>query len=696
MKNLYLFFLLAFFFNSSLFPQTGSVELREGGGTLVNTYSSITEAYNAVPAPLTTSYVIEILTAYTGSAETFPITLGFKSGTDSVKTITIRPAAGNSGEVLSTNSSNNSTLIFDGCEYVILDGRPGGTGNNVDLSVENLSTTGTSTYAIHLRNGASYNTVKYVWIKGYTQDTAGPRALYFGTSVSNPNGNSYNVIEYNQISGSRSCIGSSGTSGSPNTANIIQFNIIEDFGYAGIWLIGNTSSTVILGNIFQQKFGYNTTLAQGILVASSGGSGHTQIAANKIIDVQMASTSSTASVKGIVATIPAGAELSIVDNFVALTRDNNNAGTVYGIQIQGSADFTANIVYNSVYIGGLHNSGSTGAITTAGFVKTSTGSGAVFNLVNNIFVNKRTGGNAAAYHVGGSISNPAGVLTIGYNVYYASGAANSYNAAWSGAVYNDIDQYKTAASPHEDSTIFKNVHFVSDTDLHLADSSVGDYDLAAFPIPEVPLDIDGQLRSLTTPYRGADEADIQIPVELVSLSAQVSGNSVVLKWSTATETNNYGFEIERYSQLSGWLKTGFVPGSNNSTELKEYSFTDAGLKAGTYNYRIKQVDFNGSYKYYNIAGGIKITPPADYELSQNYPNPFNPATLISYSIPEAGYVSLKIYDLLGREIAVLVNSNMEPGIYSVSFDASDFSSGMYIYELKVNDFTAAKKMMLSK
>jgi hypothetical protein len=203
--------------------------------------------------------------------------------------------------------------------------------------------------------------------------------------------------------------------------------------------------------------------------------------------------------------------------------DNLNAGSVYGIQIQGTADYISNIFYNSVYIGGTHNSGTAGAITSAAFLKSSTGAGAVTNLKNNIFVNKRSGGNASAFHVAGSISSATGTLNVDYNLYYATGGSNSYNAGWGGTVFNDLAQYKTAALPNEQNTVFKNVFFVSPADLHLTDSSLGDIDLAAIPISGIEIDIDNDIRSLTTPYKGADEADVPIPVELADFSADVNG-----------------------------------------------------------------------------------------------------------------------------------------------------------------------------
>ena len=200
---------------------------------------------------------------------------------------------------------------------------------------------------------------------------------------------------------------------------------------------------------------------------------------------------------------------------------------------------------------------------------------------------------------------------------------------------------------------------------------------------------------------------LPFPVELTSFTANVSGSNVKLNWETATEINNYGFEIERAAENSEWQKIGFVEGAGNSNSPKKYSFTDNVGKSGSYSYRLKQIDVNGDYKYSQIVE-VSVGLPTKFELKQNYPNPFNPTTTIKYSIPSviarseatrqsAGMlVQLKVYDMLGREVATLVNREQTPGNYAVEFDASRFSSGVYFYTLKAGEFTSTKKMILMK
>lgn len=185
-----------------------------------------------------------------------------------------------------------------------------------------------------------------------------------------------------------------------------------------------------------------------------------------------------------------------------------------------------------------------------------------------------------------------------------------------------------------------------------------------------------------------------IPVELMSFTFNVRDNNVNLNWSTATETNNKGFEVQRKTAAE-WQTIGFVEGSGTTTQPQAYSYTDADLTAGTYSYRLRQVDFDGSsYTYDEL--NIVINEVASFALQQNYPNPFNPTTQINYSVGERGTVTLAVYDLLGREIATLVNEVKEPGSYKVNFNASNLPSGVYTYRIQSGNFVQTKKMMLMK
>lgn len=196
-----------------------------------------------------------------------------------------------------------------------------------------------------------------------------------------------------------------------------------------------------------------------------------------------------------------------------------------------------------------------------------------------------------------------------------------------------------------------------------------------------------------------------VPVELLSFSSSVIDNDVTLNWTTATETNNSGFQIERRETKNErseyWINIGFVNGNGTTTESKTYSFKDENLSAGKYQYRLKQIDFDGTFEYSNSIEA-EILPPAKFSLEQNYPNPFNPSTTIKYSIPDVGTglavsnVTLKVFDVLGNEVATLVNEVKPAGNYKVEFNASNLATGVYYYKIIAGDFVQTKKMILLK
>jgi hypothetical protein len=245
-------------------------------------------------------------------------------------------------------------------------------------------------------------------------------------------------------------------------------------------------------------------------------------------------------------------------------------------------------------------------------------------------------------------------------------------------------------------------------------SSSGEQGYAIQQIPDGGYIIAGE----TSSY-GSGESDFwlirlapetALPVELTLFTAVSDGKNVKLDWTTATETNNRGFEVERrvlsreYGEGSSseWKKIGFVSGFGTSTGPKSYSFIDHDVSSGVYLYRLKQIDFDGAYEYLNELE-VHISSLLDFNLGQNYPNPFNPTTNFEFRIPASpagrsnfGFVSLKVYDILGSEVAVLVNEVKQPGTYKIKFDAGRIPSGTYFYQLKSGDYLETKKMILMR
>jgi uncharacterized protein (TIGR03790 family) len=194
-----------------------------------------------------------------------------------------------------------------------------------------------------------------------------------------------------------------------------------------------------------------------------------------------------------------------------------------------------------------------------------------------------------------------------------------------------------------------------------------------------------------------------LPVEIVSFTAASTSGSIVLNWKTATESNNYGFDIERKQGVNGtYAKIGFVAGNGTTNTAHSYSYTDPGAASGAYTYRLKQIDNDGQFVYSSevtltVTGTEQTSAaPLNFDLGQNYPNPFNPSTMITYSIASPQLVRLVLYDITGRVVATLVNSHMDAGTYSVQWNAGAMPSGVYFYKLDAGNFSSVKKLLLQK
>ena len=192
----------------------------------------------------------------------------------------------------------------------------------------------------------------------------------------------------------------------------------------------------------------------------------------------------------------------------------------------------------------------------------------------------------------------------------------------------------------------------------------------------------------------------ELPVELTSFAATYSENTIQLIWSTASELNNYGFEIERRSDKTDWRTIGFREGNGTTTEPQNYSYIDDlfGVNSHKLYYRLKQIDFDGTFEYSEV---VEVDlAPLTFTLHQNYPNPFNPSTKISWQSPVGSHQTIKVYDVLGREVATLVDEFREAGYHEVGFNSSAVGvglvSGVYYYQLKAGSYVQTKKMMVVK
>ena len=283
--------------------------------------------------------------------------------------------------------------------------------------------------------------------------------------------------------------------------------------------------------------------------------------------------------------------------------------------------------------------------------------------------------------------------------------------------YADPSGEVTVGVTFDGGTTVNNLYTVTDPT-----GSVGPLELSgSFPTPangseNLQIEITYNGDSFNINWISLDDMCLEyiIPVELTSFTAISNGMDVQLNWTTATETNNQGFEVQRSpslipSQREGisqttlwedWGPIGFVEGNGTTTETNTYSYTDNNLKSGKYNYRLKQIDFDGSYEYSNVVE-VNVITPVVYALEQNYPNPFNPSTTINFRLAVDSKVNLKVFDVLGQEVATLLNGNLVAGSHTVNFNASSLNSGVYMYRIEANgvdgsNFSQARKMVLTK
>ncbi|GEM_PF-3938658 len=618
MKALFLISVFLFFF-SDLLAQGGTVLLKTADGTIVGTYSSLGTAYAAIPSPATTGYIIEFLSGYNASSEIFPITLKAKSGLDDSKRVIIRPAVGATNILISANL-NNPVITLDSADYITFDGRPGGVGNDIHLKIENLNSTGSSAHTIRLINGATNNQFLYLHLYGAPVGTAGPRNIDFTTSANDPAGNSFNLIQYCKLEGSRTGVGFAGTAANPNSDNVIKNCKIYNFGYAGIWLSSQVRGITIEENeIYHTSPLSNSTIVSGI-ISSTSTFGNIFIKKNKFYDLQSGATTAT-SIRGIYFTPAPASVINIENNFVSMTKDNINISAYYGIHIIGTNQHTSNVFYNSILIGGNHSTGGTsGTVVTAGILYANSNTASIINSKNNISVNVRTGG-GGILHLAHHVSNLNPILDINYNTYYVPSQPNSFHAGWGTSYFNSITDYRTAAAPNESYANFKQVFFVSSTDLHLSGTSIGDTDLIGIPITGITTDIDGDLRHPSNPYRGADEPFVEYAIGWCNLNNPptaviTQGDSVAIFAqifiSSVTPLPGPGHGINAWIGVSTtntdpstwtmWIPATFYGDAGLNDEFIAY--IGKNLSFGTYYYASKfQYGTETRYGGYSSTGG---------------------------------------------------------------------------------------------
>ncbi len=629
---------------------------------------SLSETF--IIGPLT----IELLADYNSQEENFPIVFSFINGISPQNQIVIRPAL-NAGNI-NISSIDTAAIIFNAASYFSIDGRPGGIIEEQALSIVNENQNG-STITI---SGNSKNiSIANIKILGCNNSTdKGVVQSVYNDYYSFSENISLNNCFISKSNTGKPAIGIYfGEGDFPVAKNwIIKNCTITDFTDSGIKINRALLTYIEDSDIFLTEPSDKDKVV-GIIINPNAFS--TRVLRNSIHS--LSTTYSTLNyVTGI--DVPFADDISVYNNCISLA--GNEFSSVTGIDFNGEYYTYDNFYNNSIYIYGSCDNSSNSYC----FRRRSTQyySGLMLKLLNNLLNNERSNLQGTGHHYSIAIDDQRGLQLLDYSNYFVSGNGGVLGR-WLNQDISNLADWKVATQK-DFFSISKEISFVSEIDLHLNNNSLGDSDLIALPISVIPDDIDQESRNSLYPYRGADEnLSYPLPVELISLTANISDGSVLLDWSIVTETNNSGFEIHRKNQNDNdWKTIGFVPGFGTTTEPKTYSFIDSEITNGISKYRLKQIDFDGTFEYSNELEVEFNFTPKEFALEQNFPNPFNPSTKIKYQIPESSFVTLKIYDVLGNEVAKLVNEDKSVGDYEIEFDGTTLTSGIYFYRTTNRQF----------
>ncbi|MGB2867716.1 MAG: T9SS type A sorting domain-containing protein [Bacteroidota bacterium] len=687
----------------------GAAGTRPGGGD--PEYATLKAAVDA----LTASGVSGPVTLYFTESKTYtePENVALlPTGTSATNTITFKPYTGvtatvsftkttdNTGlsggwiigakDVTTTSATNYGITVSDSASYITIDGSNTNGGTTRDLTVQTQSTTNVNTNPFRIFGNVNNITLKNVVITAY-------QSVSYAVNIT-PRFSTINYIPDNitvencaitNIAGSAAQgigVSQSGTVTVFPTGYVFRDNYIRA-RTRGVFMNGGGSADIYRNKIIVIQSGTGS-LSEGVYALLVGTSSTLNIYSNTFdtLSTAQGSTAGTFGVVGILCESNATYNVynNMITNILTTTATvDPNLARVSGIHIAAG---TAYVYHNTINMNDLayDPTGSTRLQVYAG-IRMSSGT---VTAKNNIVVcSEANDSSYAIYRSGGTLTSDRNdlyqVSGAGYVGFYTS--AQPALSDWQSASSQDANSKSVS------------VTFAGATDLHLTAGSDGDLNLIGAAGTGVATDIDGDTRNAFVPYMGADEAATVLPVQLTSFTATASRLSAKLQWSTASEVNNYGFDVERRSLgSSSWTKVGFVAGAGASSAARQYSYIDQ-APAGRYAYRLKQINADGSFQYYGNAEVELGLMPKELSLNPNYPNPFNPSTTVEFVVPENGHASLKVYDIVGREVTTLFEGNAEAGrLYRSTFNASHLASGTYISVLHYGSQRVVRKMLLTK
>ncbi len=647
-------------------------DLNTNGVSGAVVFSLIDAAYSETGANL----VINVTT----NAPTVTNTITFKPASSIQPNITI------SGCVSTAGASQYSGFSVNGTSYITIDGSNNGTSSQDLTFTMNDGTNGRN--VIQLYGNCDNVTIKNINISYQSPMVTAnsSRGIYLNGQSTGACDN-FTVQNCNIGDATNTPYYATGITGSSGSLIYCTNITIKDNNLYGrirpvyFFYVGVTSTTSeISNNNIYTYGGLNATTTYFSIFNTWGG---TVNIFNNRMPVMTTNNTVTSGVFGISnLSAQSGAVCNIYNNFIGGNLSFTGTGVPSVIALMYLQDNgTYNVYHNTFSFPSVSNSTERSCIHISG-------TSAVVNLQNNILVNSTDATNAYC------IWKSNGTLTSDWNNLYVSGASANVGFVAAAAKQTLANWQSSGFDANSKSGA---VVFTSATDLHLDVTALPNYNLVGTPQSSpYDFDIDNDLRDATYPYIGADESAVLLPVELTSFTAVARGKNVELKWATATEHNNLGFDIEK-SVNGVWSKIGFVSGAGNSNAPKEYGYVDAVNENATYSYRLKQIDQDGKFTYNNAIEVHVNAAVNSYQLAQNFPNPFNPATTIRFSVPQMENASVKVYDVTGREVVTLFNGVAAPGqVYNVQFNGAGLASGIYFYVLQTQSYRDVKKMSLLK
>lgn len=745
-------------------------------------YPTITSAVNDLILRGIAGPVTFLLVDSDYPTETYPMMIPDIVGSSDVNTITFKPGPGVQARIPGSPTQPTSTFQLGGADYVTIDGSNTVGGTTKDLHITSLI----AAPAFHFYGGSNHNVIKNtIFDSKYTSTASG--TFIFGAAASGDSNYVENcLMTKNDTSAVRQGVGVYFFSSNTSTFNQIVGCEITEFNNYGFRPQGAPSTNNLIKGNYIHLVTPSTTSVYGIYISRQPGlvveenyieNLHSTLASPTIIGLYFLGSSGNP------------VDIYVRNNVISISAGvNQPAGTIRGIDYFAYAANSAEIYFNTIYIGGADVTGG----TSMGLSKRDVAT--VLKMYDNAVYNTRSNGVGTGKHYAVYFSNTTTPFEMNNNDYFADGTGGVLGYFGTADVTTLAD-WQTLTTQDANS-ISENPIFVSDIDyrpqnvspllsagvsipgittdilgdLRGTPPTIGAYEDAVFiaisaptnlmavadtftvqmdwqdnsnnelgfvierkdgdslsvnpfvPIDTVGTDVinyldTGLIANTTYTYRvyGYNSAGNSgysnlaqvttfVPVELSSFTAHVADRNVNINWTTATELNNRGFDIER-NMAGEWEKIGFSDGKGTTTEESYYSFTDKFTFesfSGTITYRLKQLDFDGTYAYSpEIEINVDFTPK-EYTLYQNYPNPFNPTTTIKYSLPFESNVRIVVYNILGEVLTVLLDELQQVGFHDYNWNASNLSSGIYIYTIDAksvtgdNKYSAVKKMILMK